>query len=577
MAQPQREQHQKQRLPAHKPMKPITPRKQPNKDEQGIAMVLALFMGLILLSGLTGLMGRQLASRKFGASKSFQEMAENAAINGFNRILGEANRDSETSYKGYFLSLRNDEESWGWRDPNSPEARKADGSLRKADTSLVELCTDTGFSMTADPLSDAVGDSQAVPLTSGINAIPSMRIDGKDEVELWYRLRGYALAGDGTGNDEGTFQIEGIVARKGSDLTTDYLARTLLTRSLYIDQRVAGAGDWGVLGGYYMNLGNTEIEGKGKILHDVSSAAPFQTSNGCSDSNLLALTRATNDTLAPLIWPVLDRGLPLMSLFKIDEAKDTMENEPSKTRVWNFDDSGSEEFIDRCGNETIACVRREDQDSYSPPKGIDQSTSQIVLKQKDICIGSDSFECHMYIEHINLNKTELLIETGSDSNARPIVLHLELPETNSAQTLYSSGNITLNGTSLLCGVNNGALSCNEKPERLVIGAAAGTDDLSCDEDVHVLNFAGNSLPHAMVLLRQGTVKTSSEATTHGIIWAQNICTGDHKFTLKTSDSSGSVVEAANNLWNWPDKGFPGYGQMVIRGIRGTGLDTFRRW
>ena len=23
--------------------------------------------------------------------------------------------------------------------------------------------------------------------------------------------------------------------------------------------------------------------------------------------------------------------------------------------------------------------------------------------------------------------------------------------------------------------------------------------------------------------------------------------------------------------------FPGYGQMVTRGIRGTGLDTFRRW
>jgi hypothetical protein len=114
-------------------MKSFKPRKQCNDDEQGIVMILALFMGLILLAALTGLMTRQLASRKFGAVKSYQEMAENAAINGFNRILGEANRDDENTYKGYFLTLRNDEESWGWRDPNSAEIRNADGSIAKLD------------------------------------------------------------------------------------------------------------------------------------------------------------------------------------------------------------------------------------------------------------------------------------------------------------------------------------------------------------------------------------------------------------------------------------------------------------
>ena len=93
-------------------------------------------------------------------------MAENAAINGFNRILGEANRDDEDTYKGYFLTLRNDEESWGWRDPNSAEIRNADGSIAKLDTSLIELCTYTGLSMTADPLSDSLDDTQAIPLTS---------------------------------------------------------------------------------------------------------------------------------------------------------------------------------------------------------------------------------------------------------------------------------------------------------------------------------------------------------------------------------------------------------------------------
>ena len=548
-------------------MQSIKPRQQPSKDEQGIAMLLALFMGLILLAGLSGLMARQMASRKFGSAKSYQEMAENAAINGFNRILGEANRDDETKYKGYFLTLRNDEQSWGWRNPNSAEAN----------TSLVEICTDTSFSMTADPLSDLTGDAQPVQLISGSNDIATMRTDGKDDVELWYRLRGYALAGNGKGNDEGTFQIEGIVAREGSDLESDYLARTLLTRSLYIDQRVAGAGDWAVLGGYYMRLGDAKLEGKGKILLDVSNASAFQTINGCSSNNLLERIGATNSQLAPSIWPVHDRGLPLMSLFDVDEAKDTMSNTSSRPRIWNFDDSGSEGFSDRCGSGTVACIRPEDQDSYSQPAGVDQTSGQIVIQQNDICTDSDTFECHMHIEHINLSSTKVLIETGESDNARPVVLHLELPNNNSVQTIYSSGNITLNGTSLLCGVNNGSQDCNKKPERFVIGARAGTDERSCEADVHVLDFAGDSLPHALVLLRQGSVRTSAEAKMHGIIWAQNICTRDYTFTLKTFDNNGSVVEAANTLWSWPDKGFPGYGQMVVRGIRGTGLDTFRRW
>lgn len=571
-------------------MQPIKPNKQPPKDEQGIAMILALFMGLILLAGMIGLMTRQLASRRFGAAKSYQEMAENAALNGFNRILGEANRDDEDKYKGYFLTLRNDEKSWGWRDPNTPlicdpEDTTCDpnnpDSLSlpplKEDTSLVELCTYTGLSMTVDPLSESKGDTEPIQLLSESNDIPTMRTDGKDDVELWYRLRGYALSGDGTGNDEGTFQIEGIAARKGSDIKQNYLARTLLTRSLYIDQRVAGAGDWAVLGGYYMRLGNAQIEGKGKILIDVSNAAPFQTSNGCSDSNLLSRVGATNNNLSSQIWPVLNRGLPLTSLFDVDEIKDTMKDQPSKTRVWNFDDTGSEDIIDRCGSDNIICVRSEDSDLYKSPEGIEQSSSTIVINQEDICIDSTSFECHMYIEHINLNNTEVFIETGNASKPRPIVLHLELPTKDSIQTINTSGNITLKGNSLLCGVDTGELNCNKKPERFIISAVEGTDDLSCDADLHVLDFSGDSLPHAIVHLRKGTVRPTSDATLHGLIWAQNICTQDIEFTLKTSDSAGSVVEAANSLWEWPKKGFPGYGQMVVRGIRGTGLDTFRRW
>ena len=575
-----------------------TPRnKSSRKEEKGLTMVLALFLGMILISGVTGLMLRQLMARKLGSSESYQQMAENAAINGFNRILGELNRDSDTNYKGYFLTLRNDEDSWGWRDPNTSmicnpddkdcnpnDPNSANLPPLKPDTSLAELCTDTSFSLTADPLRSPKADGSYDPkdtptvLLETSSAIPTQRDDGKGDIQLLYRLRGYALAGDGTGNDEGTFQIEGIVQRK-ADADADegdktkYLARTLLTRSLFINQRVAGEGDWAVLGGYYMRLGNTAITGPGKILLDVSNASQFQAMNGCSPANLRSSVGSTNDAMASRIWPVLDRGLPTMSLFEQGKAKDTMNSDSSRIRVWNFDDSGT--ATDRC--DEVVCVRREDETTFETPAGIVQTGSTIVIKQEDICPGSSSFECHMYVEHINLSNTKILIETGTAGNARPVVIHPERPKTSSAAIPGYAGNITLSGSSLLCGVNNGDTSCNEKPERFVISASAGNEDLSCGATSHVLDFAGDSLPHAIVHLQKGTVRPSAAANLHGVIWARNICTSDIAFTLKTSNSGKSVVEQANTLWQWEENRFPGYGQMVVRGIRGTGLDTFRRW
>ena len=73
------------------------------REEQGISMVIALMMGMILTVGISGLMIRQLMARKLGAAESYQQMAETAALNGFNRILGELN--SNESYKGYLYTL----------------------------------------------------------------------------------------------------------------------------------------------------------------------------------------------------------------------------------------------------------------------------------------------------------------------------------------------------------------------------------------------------------------------------------------------------------------------------------------
>ena len=128
-----------------------------------------------------------------------------------------------------------------------------------------------------------------------------------------------------------------------------------------------------------------------------------------------------------------------------------------------------------------------------------------------------------------------------------------------------------------CGVDNGSTQCNEKPERFILASSAGSDALNCNANAHVLNFSGSTLPHAIVLMQKGTVKTSGATTLHGLLWAQNICTNTSTFTLKSASSGQSVVQEAKTLWQWEEKGFAGYGQMVVRGIRGTGLDTFRRW
>jgi hypothetical protein len=61
------------------------------KQEQGMALVITLMMGLLLLAGSSGLMARMMMGRKIGSSESYQQMAETAALNGFNRILAENN------------------------------------------------------------------------------------------------------------------------------------------------------------------------------------------------------------------------------------------------------------------------------------------------------------------------------------------------------------------------------------------------------------------------------------------------------------------------------------------------------
>ena len=123
------------------------------KQEKGLSMLIALMMGMVLMAGVTGLLLRQLMGRKLGAAESYQQMAETAALNGFNRILGELNNDDNTAYKGYLFTLdhhggdidSSGSEQWGWNASN------------QAEFPLRELCTNRSQMPKAVPANGSNG------------------------------------------------------------------------------------------------------------------------------------------------------------------------------------------------------------------------------------------------------------------------------------------------------------------------------------------------------------------------------------------------------------------------------------
>ena len=111
----------------------------PAGTDQGIVMVVTLAIGLLLLAGATGLMARMLMSRKLGSSESYQQMAETAALNGFNRLLGSFNKDDKSQYRGYFYTLNDKKGDWLWPTANN----------RPSPSPLQGLCTDTSIGLPA--------------------------------------------------------------------------------------------------------------------------------------------------------------------------------------------------------------------------------------------------------------------------------------------------------------------------------------------------------------------------------------------------------------------------------------------
>ena len=152
--------------------------------------------------------------------------------------------------------------------------------------------------------------------------------------------------------------------------------------------------------------------------------------------------------------------------------------------------------------------------------------SDIVLTQDEFCPNKIG-DCHIYIEHLNLTKTNLYVE----NDKRPVVLHLVTPKEGQTNQRGSKGLFNLSSNALLCGVNQGKKTCNQKPERLIIVSdhdiKSPNKDTSCSSKSYPLKIAGSSLPHAFLMLRKGSVELTANTSLNGAIWSHNICANNN--------------------------------------------------
>ena len=530
------------------------------KDESGIAILLALMLGLVLSAGASALLINQLYSKRLISSESYQQISEAAALNGFNRILALLNNRDKDQYRGFLFTIDNQE--------NTSAADNGFTWLNLKDNSklnLEEICTNTTIGMPEHPIASSAWPTNEIPFHTSDSKI--FREDLQGKIQAFYRMRGYSSPSK-TGVGEGVFEVEGVVKRINNSGDDYILARTLLTRSLYVNGSVLNEDDWGILSAKHLDLGPAQIEGPGRILHLVKNNGPYLGAAGCSDETLLTEARGQSDNdnlLGSRIWPVLNRTLPPSNLYAISPKIDE--------HIWSFDDTKN-----KCGprwNRSTICIRDKTDTSRQAPTGVVRVGNSVRIPSTAICPGH-SGDCHVYIEHINLQKnSRLLIETDS----RPVVLHMELPQGASPSPSGMSGGIQLGKNAQICGVNAGTNRCNNRPERLVITASSGDSPENCQPSKQQLKMQGMSLPSAMVSLPRASVHLTGDTQLRGMIWAHAFCANGYQLKLTTTDVSSNqhLSVKAGELWEWKNSGFTGIGRTINRGILGTGIDTFRQW
>ncbi len=571
------------------------------REEEGIALIMTMLLGAILLAGVSALMVRQLTARKLVASESYRQLAETAANNGLNQILSELNHDSTDQYRGYLLGLSNIEDT-----SNSQNNYLWEKVNTEKSPIFHEICTDT-----SKGLPDHPGGTNKFWPTDAIEeqtlqGTKSIRDDGKKELHSYYRLRSYKNPpkSDQLDNGEAKFIIEGLVKRKGM-VEGQYLARARLERSLKVEAAVLKkrAEDWAILFAHDYQLGKTSINGKGLITWAIQEGNAESISKDCGTKNLINhISNNKNSKIQTRIWPVTNQNLQSASTKTLFELKGNIDRRSagSQKRIWRIDDTNSYQTgKDNYRKNSVCkrsrqrgllpiCERIDDgsdptlqsdyesivtnlQDFYKQPNNY--KGWEIVLSQKDFCPGK-SGDCHIYIEHLNLETSKVYIE----NDKRPVILHLTTPSQDSNQISRSNGTFQLSNLALLCGVNEGKKICNKKPERLIIVSdhdiKSPDNATSCSSKSYPLKIAGSSLPHAFLMLRKGTMELTANTKLNGAIWSHNICANNNELSVTIPPK---FMEKMYGMWDWKNKNFSGLGRSISRAIRGSGYDTFQRF
>ena len=154
-------------------------------SERGVVLIMTLLMGVLLSAGVSALLINQLFSRRITSSESYQQMAEAAALNGFNRVLALLNNQSSEAYRGFLYTLNNQENTsapnngYAWLNLDDPST-----------LGLEEVCTDTSIDLPRHPSTGQRWPVDEVPLQGTTSA--AQRSDAKGKIKAFYRLRGYA-------------------------------------------------------------------------------------------------------------------------------------------------------------------------------------------------------------------------------------------------------------------------------------------------------------------------------------------------------------------------------------------------
>ena len=162
------------------------------------------------------------------------------------------------------------------------------------------------------------------------------------------------------------------------------------------------------------------------------------------------------------------------------------------------------------------------------------------------------------------------------------MIHPYITAGNRRSDLINNYQYSLKGSAKLCGVNAiNIKACNNKPQNLVITSENKSPAVGCSDNEQSqddFKFEDNSLPAVWFSMQSGRVR-SKNANMKGIIWASAICPmGTLNLTTEGTNIEGEIepfVLQGKRLWNWSDRA--GLGRRIVRGIRGSGLDIFKRW